>query len=87
MKAVVIHEFGKPESLAVEERPAPLCGTGEVLIDVAAAGVNFTDLLVMQGKYQILPPRPFSPGKDGAGVVRAIGASVDRAVKLPANTS
>lgn len=78
MKAVVIHEFGEPETLAVEERPDPLCGAGEVLIDVKAAGVNFPDLLVMQGKYQILPPRPFSPGKDVAGVVRAVGASVER---------
>lgn len=78
MKAVVIHEFGEPESLAVEQRPDPLCAAGEVLIDVKAAGVNFPDLLVMQGKYQILPPRPFSPGKDVAGVVRAVGASVDR---------
>ena len=78
MQAVVIHEFGEPESLRVEDAPDPFCGDNEVLIDVKAAGVNFPDLLVMEGKYQILPPRPFSPGKDVAGVVRAVGASVTR---------
>ena len=78
MKAVVIHEFGEPETLQVEEMPDPACGEDQVLIDVKAAGVNFPDLLVMQGKYQILPPRPFSPGKDVAGIVRAVGAKVGR---------
>src|SRR3989442_13138226 len=78
MKAVVIHEFGEPESLPVEDTRDPACGAEEVQIDVKAAGVNFPDLLVMQGKYQLLPPRPFSPGKDVAGVIRAVGASVTR---------
>jgi NADPH2:quinone reductase len=78
MKAVVIREFGEPETLQVENLPDPAFGDDQVLVDVKAAGVNFPDLLVMQGKYQILPPRPFSPGKDVAGIVRATGAKVDR---------
>lgn len=78
MKAVLIREFGEPASLQVEEVPDPVCGEDDVLIDVKAAGVNFPDLLVIEGKYQILPPRPFSPGKDVAGVVRAVGARVSR---------
>jgi NADPH2:quinone reductase len=79
MKAVVIHQFGEPESLRVEDSQEPLCcGVGDVQIDVMAAGVNFPDLLAIQGNYQILPPRPFSPGKDVAGVVRAVGAAVTR---------
>lgn len=78
MKAVLIREFGEPASLRVEEVPDPVCSDEEVLIDVKAAGVNFPDLLVIQGKYQILPPRPFSPGKDVAGIVRAVGARVGR---------
>ena len=78
MKAVLIHEFGEPASLRVEEVPDPVPSDEEVLIDVKATGVNFPDLLVIQGKYQILPPRPFSPGKDVAGIVRAVGARVGR---------
>lgn len=76
MKAVVIREFGPPESIRVEDFPAPRPGDDEVLIDVHAAGVNFPDLLVMAGKYQVLPPRPFVPGKECAGVVAAVGKSV-----------
>jgi len=76
MRAVVVREFGPPESIRVEEFPAPQPGAGQVLIDVHAAGVNFPDMLVMSGKYQILPQRPFVSGKECAGVVRAVGAEV-----------
>lgn len=76
MKAVVVREFGEPSGHRVEEVASPVIGPGDVLIDVAAAAVNYPDLLVMTGKYQVLPPRPFSPGKDAAGVVRAVGANV-----------
>ncbi|MPZ45714.1 MAG: zinc-binding dehydrogenase [Betaproteobacteria bacterium] len=76
MKAVVVREFGPPESIRVEEFPSPQPGDNEVLIDVHAAGVNFPDMLVMGGKYQTLPPRPFVPGKECAGVVAAVGKSV-----------
>ena len=76
MRAVVVREFGPPESIRVEEFPAPSPGRGEVLIDVHAAGVNFPDMLVMSGRYQILPRRPFVPGKECAGIVRAVGADV-----------
>ena len=76
MRAVVVREFGPPESIRVEEFSSPSPGKGEVLIDVHAAGVNFPDMLVMSGRYQILPERPFVPGKECAGVVRAVGANV-----------
>ena len=76
MRAVVVREFGPPESIRVEEVPAPAPARGEVLIDVHAAGVNFPDMLVMTGRYQILPQRPFVPGKECAGIVRAIGDDV-----------
>ena len=55
MKAVVVREFGPPESIRVEEFPPPRPGENEVLVDVHAAGVNFPDMLVMAGKYQVLP--------------------------------
>ncbi len=63
MKAVIAHGFGPIESLVVEELLDPVVGPGQVLIDVAAAGVNYPDLLVVGGKYQILPQPPFIPAR------------------------
>jgi len=76
MRAVLVREFGSPETMVVETLPSPRPGPDEVLIEVHAAGVNFPDLLVMQGLYQVLPPRPFVPGKECAGVIRAVGDGV-----------
>jgi NADPH2:quinone reductase len=76
MKALLVRQFGALDGLVIEERPTPQPGEGEVLIDVHAAGVNFPDLLVIQGKYQFLPALPFSPGKECAGVIRAVGTGV-----------
>lgn len=77
MRAIVARRIGAPEHLAVEDRPAPAPGPGEVAVDIAAAAVNFPDLLVVEGKYQIIPPLPFCPGKEGAGTVAALGEGVD----------
>ena len=76
MKAVLVEEFGPPEELVVREVDAPELAPGEVLVDVAAASLNFPDVLVVAGTYQILPARPFIPGKELAGVVRAVGDGV-----------
>ena len=76
MKALRVHEHGGIENLELEEAPDPLPAAGEVLVDVRAASVNYPDLLVIAGTYQKLPPRPFSPGKDLAGVVCAVGEGV-----------
>jgi NADPH2:quinone reductase len=76
LKALIVKEHGPLENLLLEEVPDPMPGPGEVLVDVHAASVNFPDLLVIGGTYQILPKRPFSPGKDMAGVVAAVGAGV-----------
>lgn len=78
MRAVVVHEFGAPESLSIEHIAAPRPGPDEVLVEVKAVGVNFVDLLVIGGTYQFLPPRPFTPGKLPAGRVIAIGDNVKR---------
>jgi NADPH2:quinone reductase len=78
VRAVLIREHGDPRSLDVEDIPTPHYAAHEVLVDVHAAGVNFPDALVIEGKYQILPPRPFVPGKDAAGIVGSIGSSVQR---------
>ena len=77
MKALIVREHGPLENLLLEEVPDPAApGPGEVLVDVHAASVNFPDLLVIGGTYQILPKLPFSPGKDMAGIVAAVGAGV-----------
>jgi NADPH2:quinone reductase len=76
MKALLVREHGGIEKLTLAEAPDPVPKAGEVLIGVRAASVNFPDLLVIGGTYQKLPPRPFSPGKDLAGVVIAVGESV-----------
>ena len=76
MKALVVKQFGAPETLVIEERPTPVPGADEVLVDVHAAGINFPDLMVIAGTYQILPPLPFIPGKECAGIVKAVGPCV-----------
>jgi len=76
VQALIVKTHGPLENLILEEVPTPQPGPGEVLIDVYAASVNFPDLLVIAGTYQILPARPFSPGKDLAGIVSAVGAGV-----------
>ncbi|MDE0175092.1 MAG: NADPH:quinone oxidoreductase family protein [Defluviicoccus sp.] len=77
MRAIVAHAIGSPEDLKIDEMPDPAPGPGEVLVDIKTAAVNFPDLLVIEGKYQIVPPHPFVPGKEGAGTVAALGEGVD----------
>jgi NADPH2:quinone reductase len=76
MRAVIVREFGSLDTLVLGELPTPSPRAGEVLIDVRATAVNFVDLLVIGGKYQFLPERPFAPGKGPAGVVAALGEGV-----------
>lgn len=76
MKALISKAVGGPESLVVEDMPAPKPGKGEILIDVKAASVNFPDALMIQDLYQFKPARPFAPGGEVAGVVSAVGEGV-----------
>jgi NADPH2:quinone reductase len=78
MKAVLCKQYGPPESLVVEDMPSPTAGPGEVVVSVKAASVNFPDVLIIQNKYQVKPPLPFSPGSELAGVVKEVGAGVTR---------
>ncbi len=77
MKAVLCKSHGPPETLVVEEIPNPEVEDDNVLIEVHAAGVNFADTLIIQNKYQMKPPLPFSPGSEVAGVVLAVGSKVE----------
>jgi NADPH:quinone reductase len=76
MKAVQCVEWGEPDRLVLSEVPLPEPGDGEVRIRVEAAGVNFPDALIVQKKYQVQPPLPFTPGAEVAGTVDAVGAGV-----------
>ncbi len=76
MRAILVKEVGDPDKVVIEEVASPVPGPGEVLIHMKAAAVNFPDLLTVEGKYQTIPPVPFSPGKEGAGVVAKLGQGV-----------
>jgi len=76
MKAIVVHEFGGPEVLRLEEISTPHPAAGQVLVRIHAAGVNPYDTYMRNGTYAIKPPLPYTPGSDGAGVVEAVGEGV-----------
>ena len=76
MKAIVCNEWCKPEDLKVSEIGSPELENDAVRIEVHAAGVNFPDVLIVQGKYQYKPPFPFSPGSEVAGVISEVGSDV-----------
>ncbi len=73
MRAVVCRSYGAPEDLVCEEVADPVPGPGQVLVRVRAAAVNFPDVLLIAGKYQIKIPVPFIPGSELAGEVVAAG--------------
>ncbi|KDO00520.1 NADPH:quinone oxidoreductase family protein [Pseudomonas donghuensis] len=73
MKAVLCKALGPAQNLVLEEVASPVPKKNEILLDVQAAGVNFPDTLIIEGKYQFQPPLPFSPGGEAAGVVSAVG--------------
>ncbi len=76
MKAVVITKHGGPSVLQVQERPDPALGPGEVRIDVAAAGINFADVMARMGLYADAPKTPCVVGYEVAGTIAAVGEGV-----------
>jgi len=76
MKAIQCVQWGGPRELQLVDLPPPQPAAGQVRIRVAAAGVNFPDALIVQGKYQVRPPLPFVPGTEVAGTIDAVGAGV-----------
>lgn len=77
MRRVVCQELAPLDRLVIEDGPDPEPAPGQVLVAVRAAGVNFVDALFVQGRYQIKPPLPFTPGSEVAGDVLALGEGVD----------
>lgn len=78
MRALVCKEYGPPDSLVIGEVDPPVPGDQQILIDVHAAGVNFPDILIIAGQYQVKSEPPFVPGNEAAGVVQAVGSKVTR---------
>ena len=78
MRALMVKEFAPYETHARTDVPDPDHGPGEVAIATCAMGLNFPDILMVEGRYQHKPPRPFIPGFDAAGVVAAVGPGVTR---------
>ena len=76
MKAIVCNEWCKPEDLKVSEIKNPTLDDNSVRVEIYASGVNFPDVLIVQGKYQYKPPFPFSPGSEVAGIISEIGKNV-----------
>jgi NADPH2:quinone reductase len=78
MKAIVIHEYGGPDVMKLEDVPTPDPAAGQILVKIEAAGVNPVDTYLRSGNYANVPKTPYTPGKDGAGVVDKIGDGVTR---------
>ena len=78
MKALVCKEFGPAKNLKVEEMNEPIPNSDEVCIKVHAAGVNFPDILMVEGKYQVKPAFPFAPGAEAAGEIISIGENITK---------
>jgi NADPH2:quinone reductase len=78
MKAILVHEFGAPDVLKLEEVPTPQPAAGQVLVRVKATGVNPYDTYMRSGSYAIKPSLPYTPGSDAAGTIESVGAGVTR---------
>lgn len=89
MKALLSTVCGGPDTLELSELPDPIAGPGELLVRVRAAAINYPDVLIIEDKYQMRPPRPFAPGGEIAGEVEAVGDGVaewkigDRLIAVP----
>ena len=78
MKRIVCKNFGPVDGLVWEETDDLSPQPNEVVIEIKAAALNFPDFLIVQGLYQFQPPLPFTPGNEGAGVVKSVGSDVSK---------
>jgi NADPH:quinone reductase-like Zn-dependent oxidoreductase len=76
MRALFSHAPGGPETLSLDEIADPSPAAGDLLVRVRACSINFPDVLIIEDKYQLKPPRPFAPGSEIAGEVEAVGDGV-----------
>jgi NADPH:quinone reductase len=78
MRAIVVKEYGAPEVMKLEEISMPEYDANQVLIRVIASGVNPVDTYIRSGTYATVPNLPYTPGKDAAGIVEAVGANITK---------
>ncbi|MCW3798249.1 NADPH:quinone oxidoreductase family protein [Sphingomonas sp. BN140010] len=89
MRALLSHEPGGPDTLRITDVPSPTPGKGELHVRVRASAINYPDVLIIEDKYQLKPPRPFAPGGEIAGEVIGVGEGVegwspgDRLIAVP----
>ena len=76
MRSVIVHEFGGPEVMKIEEVSTPEPGQGQLVVAIKAAGVNPVDVYIRSGQYGKKPDLPYTPGFDGAGIVKSVGKGV-----------
>ncbi len=76
MKGLLSKAPGGPETLVMDELPDPVAGAGQVVVAVKACSINYPDVLIIEDKYQMKPPRPFAPGSEISGVVDSVGEGV-----------
>jgi NADPH:quinone reductase-like Zn-dependent oxidoreductase len=76
VKALLSHAPGGPDTLRLDELPDPTPGPGELLVRVRACSINYPDVLIIEDKYQLKPPRPFAPGSEISGEVEVVGEGV-----------
>jgi NADPH2:quinone reductase len=76
MRAARCEQYGGPENIVIRDIPSPEVTAGHVLVDVAAAALNYPDLLLIANRYQVSAPLPFTPGSEFAGRVAAVGDGV-----------
>jgi NADPH2:quinone reductase len=76
MKAIRVRQTGPPDVMKLEEVPDPAAGSGQVLVEVKAAGVNPVETYIRAGNYPAKPALPYTPGKDAAGILREVGPGV-----------
>src|SRR6185503_14396960 len=76
MKALLSYAPGGPETLRLDDLPEPAPGPGQLLVRVRACAINYPDVLIIEDKYQLRPPRPFAPGSEIAGEIEAVGEGV-----------
>ncbi len=81
MKAIRVHECGPPNVMRLQETPDPKPGPGQVVVRVKAVGVNPVDVYVRQGIPGRVPPLPYTPGSDAAGIVEAAGEGMGKVNK------
>lgn len=76
MRALLSRSIGGPDTLELADLPDPVAGRGQVVVRVHACAINYPDVLIIEDRYQIKPPRPFAPGGEISGVIEAVGEGV-----------